>query len=368
MVEWQLPLTEERSDEVDDACWIPSIDRDTARGRIDMTALRYAATSSIPKREWNRQEVQVGLLFASIVLTAIASLVVSLLFPPAGEGGLFSYPTVERDTTFFWALLPLTSINLVLAVVASAIAAVLLVPTRGWRWVTGGFAVALVGASLYAVGVGGWAMVYFFAADSNALDPATAAAFIESVNGDAVHSFAPVAAGGLLVTAGVFLLSVGLWRSGNVPKWVVTLGVAGSIITFLLPTDGVVGALVETPQAVSSILIGWYAWRRLRSDGQRRSEGMRGASGIARIAELGLVGSMILSACVAPTSAVQQQPDDHSFDQAERTRSVAGHAAKPDTSYEQVEHSRGLALSEQAAKPDTSYDQVERARGGAFGR
>ena len=89
---------------------------------------------------------------------------------------------------------------------------------------------------------------------------------------------------------------------------------------------------------------------------------MRGTSGIARIAKLGLVGSMILSACVAPAGAVQQQPDDHSFDQIERMRSVTGHAAEPDTSYEQVEHSRGIALSGQDAKPDTSYDQVERIR------
>jgi hypothetical protein len=115
---------------------------------------------------------------------------------------------------------------------------------------------------------------------------------------------------------------------------------------------------------------------------------MRGTSGIARIAELGIVGAMILSACVAPAGAANKQADDHSFDQAERTRAVAGQDAKPDTSYEQVEHSRGLALSEQAtkpdtsydqversrsrigwaAKPDTSYDQVERLRGGAFGR
>ncbi len=91
---------------------------------------------------------------------------------------------------------------------------------------------------------------------------------------------------------------------------------------------------------------------------------MRGTSGIARIVGLGLVGSMMLSACVAPTGAVQRQPDDHSFDQIEQMRSVAGHAAEPDTSFEQVEHSRGIALSGQAAQSDTSYEQVEQLRGG----
>ena len=88
---------------------------------------------------------------------------------------------------------------------------------------------------------------------------------------------------------------------------------------------------------------------------------MRGTSTFAKIAELGLVGSMMLSACVAPVGVASQ--GDRSQDQAERTRSLIGAAAKPDTSYDRVEQSRGTALS-LAAKPDTSYNQVERTRGG----
>ena len=113
---------------------------------------------------------------------------------------------------------------------------------------------------------------------------------------------------------------------------------------------------------------------------------MRGTSTASRIAELGLVGLMILSACVAPAGAVSQRTEDRSQDQAERTRSLMGVAAQGDTSYNQVEQSRGTAFSSaakadtsydqversrslmlSAAKPDTSYDQVERSRGGAFG-
>jgi hypothetical protein len=94
---------------------------------------------------------------------------------------------------------------------------------------------------------------------------------------------------------------------------------------------------------------------------------MHGTSTVARIAELGLVGSMILSACVAPVGAARQGTEDRSQDQAERTRSLIGVAGQADTSYDQVEQSRGTALSS-AAKADTSYDQVERSRGGAFGQ
>jgi hypothetical protein len=68
---------------------------------------------------------------------------------------------------------------------------------------------------------------------------------------------------------------------------------------------------------------------------------MRGTSAIARIAELALVGSMILSACVGPAGGVSRFGDDRSQDQAERTRSLVGPAGTTDTSYDQVERARG---------------------------
>ena len=223
-------------------------------------------TVGAPSREWGRREVQVGLILVSIVLTTIAGLSVSLLFPAAGETGVFSYPALAADPSFAWVFFTLTGVNLVLAALPVALAAVLLVPGRGWRWVTAGFPVVLLGAASYAVGVGGWAMVSYFAVGSTALDPATAAKFVASINDDALHSLAPAATGAIVVVLGVLLLSVGLWRSHNVPRWVIVLAVVGSIITFVLPTSGIVGVAVETPQALSGVLIGWFAWRFVRSE------------------------------------------------------------------------------------------------------
>ena len=88
---------------------------------------------------------------------------------------------------------------------------------------------------------------------------------------------------------------------------------------------------------------------------------MRGATRITKVAELALIGSMILAACVAPAGAVSQGTEDHSQDQAERTRSAVGPAAGADTSYDRVERVRGSVRL--AAGADTSYDQVERVRG-----
>ena len=105
-------------------------------------------------------------------------------------------------------------------------------------------------------------MVYFFGADSSALDPATATAFIDSVNADASRVFVAAFAGAITVAIASLVIAVGLWRSGRVPKWVVVLGVVGAINTFFLHTTGDVGGLVESPQALTSVMIGYYSWRR----------------------------------------------------------------------------------------------------------
>jgi hypothetical protein len=211
--------------------------------------------------EWKRRDVQIGVLFRVVIITALATMIVSLRFPEAGEGGFFSYASVEPERAFVWGLLTLAGVNVVASVVSAALVGVLLTPRRGWQWTTAGFVVAIIGCALYAIGVGGWAMVYFFATDSAALDPATAGAFIESVNADAFHLFAAPFGGAIFGTIATVLFAVGLWRSGNLPKWVIMAGVVGSIVTFL-PPEGVVGALLELPQAIASVLAAWYLWQQ----------------------------------------------------------------------------------------------------------
>ena len=210
----------------------------------------------------NRLDVQIGLLLAVAVITGIGTMAVALLFPPAGENGFFSYASVEPDRDFIWAFLTLAAVNLVCAVVAASLVGVLLTPGRGWQWTTAGFVVAVIGGALYAIGIGGWAMVFFFGTDTTALDPAIASGFIDSVNTDGFHLFVTPFSGAILVTFATMLFAVGLWRSGNLPKWVILLGVIGSVITYFLPTEGVVGIFVEGPQAVATVLTAWYLWRQ----------------------------------------------------------------------------------------------------------
>ena len=227
-----------------------------------MASVADSATSRAADNGSARRRAQVGLLFAAIVLMAVATMLVSILFPAVGDTGWFSYSSVRSTGPFFWIFLTLAAAHIVVAAVAGALAALLLVPGRGWRWATAGAALGITGAGFYALGVGGWAMVYYFAAHSPALEAPTATAFIESVNADAFRVFAAPVTGALAIALGTFLMAVGLWRAGTVPKWLPALGVFGSVITFVLPTDGLLGAAVEAPQAIAGIMVGWYAWRR----------------------------------------------------------------------------------------------------------
>ncbi|MBA2632236.1 MAG: hypothetical protein H0U86_04445 [Chloroflexi bacterium] len=67
-----------------------------------------------------------------------------------------------------------------------------------------------------------------------------------------------------MIALAVLMMAIGLWRSGNVPKWLPMAMVLGSLITFVLPTDGLLGVFVEAPQAIASVVTGWYAWRFVR--------------------------------------------------------------------------------------------------------
>src|SRR5688572_14635776 len=136
-----------------------------------MTIVAQSPSTGIEKDQWTRRDVQVGLVFVAICITAAATLAVSLLFPAVGDDGWFSYSAVKPHGAFFWAFLTLAAVNIVVAVFAGTIATLLLVPARGWRSATAGAALAVVGSGFYAVGVGGWAMLYYFAANSGALDP-----------------------------------------------------------------------------------------------------------------------------------------------------------------------------------------------------
>jgi hypothetical protein len=151
------------------------------------------------------------------------------------------------------------SVGLVLNVPAQALAALILTPDRGAMWTTAGASIMWLGTGLYAVGVGGWAAVYFFGTHP-ALDVASGTRLLDQVAEDP-RLFAAALPGAVLVALGTVVQAVGLWRLRAVPRWVPILSLA-IVLSFITPGSGVVGALLGIPVAVAGIAIGYYAWRR----------------------------------------------------------------------------------------------------------
>jgi hypothetical protein len=205
------------------------------------------------------------LLFAVILATSLSALALSVVSyaKPIGNGdGLPDYAAIAGARGYVWAFFLVAGVQLVVGACAAALAAWLLVPSRGARWATVGGSMVWLGAAIYGVGIGGWAAVYYFGTDPGALDPATAARLIDRVNDDTARMLAVPIGGALLVALGSMVLAVALWRARTVPRWVPVLGLVTAITGIVIPPDTIVGIVAEAASSATAVAIGWYAWRR----------------------------------------------------------------------------------------------------------
>jgi hypothetical protein len=199
-----------------------------------------------------------GLLLLVLVVTSLLGVAGSLLWPEPAVGDWYTYRDIAPIRELWWALLTTLSVGLVLGVPAQALAALLLTWGRGAMWTTVGAVLMWLGTGLYAVGVGGWAAVYFFGTLPQ-LGVASGTRLLDAVADDP-RLFAVALPGAALVALGTVVQAVGLLRSRALPRWVPILSLA-IVLTFVVPGSGVVGALAGIPLAVAAIAIGYYAWR-----------------------------------------------------------------------------------------------------------
>jgi len=207
---------------------------------------------------------RLGLLFAVILVTSVTAAGLSLasLLKPIGAGGdaLPGYAALAPVRDYAWAFFTFAGVQMVVGVCAAAVAAWILVPARGARWATVGGSLVWLGAALYAVGVGGWAAVYYFGTD-RALGAATATRLIDRYNHDGAHMLLVPAGGAALVALGSLLLAVALWRARSVPRWVPIVAALTAVATLVLPPDAPAGLVAECASSASTIALGWYAYR-----------------------------------------------------------------------------------------------------------
>jgi hypothetical protein len=207
-----------------------------------------------------------ALLFTVILVTSVSAFGLSVVSfaKPIGEGdGMPDFAAIAPNRAYVWAFFLVAGVQLVVGASAAALAAWLLASDRGARWATVGGSLVWLGAAIYGVGIGGWATVYYFATDPTALDPAAATRLVDHVN-DAGRTLGVPIGGALLVALGSLLLAVAVWRAATVPRWVPIVGALSTLATLALPPDGVPGLIAEGASSVSTIALGWYAWKRYR--------------------------------------------------------------------------------------------------------
>lgn len=232
---------------------------------MSATATPVLARPETPAARMSRapRNPRLALLFAVILvtsLTAVALSAVSFAKPIGESDGLPDYAAIASNRAYIWAFFAAAAVQLIIGACAVALAGMLLAPARGARWATVGGSCIWLGAAIYAVGVGGWAAVYYFGTDPT-LAPGTAAALIDHVNDDTARMLAVPIGGALLVTLGSLLLCVALWRARTVPRWVPILGVITAVTAIVIPPDTVAGVFAEGASSATSIAVGWYAWR-----------------------------------------------------------------------------------------------------------
>jgi hypothetical protein len=249
------------------------VDRSVAASLIDPSFRRFAmsiaSSVALPQPEALRVSRRAGhhrlaLLFAVILATSLSAFALAFVsfLKPIGNGSeLPGYAAIAPERGYVWAFFTLAAVQLIVGACAAALAAWLLARARGARWATVGGSLVWLGAAIYGAGVAGWAAIYYFATDPAALDPATAGRLVDHVNDDTGRMLAVPIGGALLIALGSLLIAVALWRARTVPRWVPVLGGIAALATVLLPPSGIAGLVAEAGSSISTIAIGWYAWR-----------------------------------------------------------------------------------------------------------
>ena len=203
---------------------------------------------------------RVTLLAVALGATAVVAAVGGLLWPEAEGGGeTYSYADIAPDRQLWWGLLGGLSVIGVINVPLQAIATLLLVRGRGSVWATVGGSLMWVGIAMQATGVAGWASAYFYPTDPG-LERGIGSAVIEAANNDQGHLFAFLVPGALLVVVGTVLQCVGLFRAHVVPVWV-PIALLFTVLTFIVPGNGVLGLITSIPMAVGAIALAYYLRR-----------------------------------------------------------------------------------------------------------
>jgi hypothetical protein len=181
------------------------------------------------------------------------------------SGTVLKVDDVQPVRDSMWLLVMLTSVLGPLNASGQAVAVLILVREKAAATATWGAVLMIVGCLMEAVGVAGFAAAYFYPSDP-AISHAAGAQVYDAIADDHVHLLVWQLPGHLLLTAGIIVQAVALFRAGVVPRWVPTLTLA-ILLTYAFPGSGAAGLISVVPLTAGCLAVAYFARQASRRGG-----------------------------------------------------------------------------------------------------
>jgi hypothetical protein len=198
------------------------------------------------------------LVLAAIVLGAIGTLV-SLIWG-LDEGTI---PSVAwaNDHPSAWAAGTYGPALTAMGIVAMLAAVCVLVRRRGATWATVSLAVGSLGAFMYAVSAA-IPLATINIGKQTVISSAQADALIDALGRQDMTAAGVAFPSFLLLLVTQITVTVALIRSRAVPLWVPIVFIAGAVVETVFAGHGALTAVLNVPQLIAMIAIGWYALKK----------------------------------------------------------------------------------------------------------
>src|SRR4051812_25458583 len=207
---------------------------------------------------------RVNLICGFLVLTALAFVPMGLAWPTVSDSGtVLAVDDVQPVRDSMWLLIMLTAVLGPLNAGAQAIAVLLLIREKAAAAATWGAMLMTVGCLMEAAGLAGFAAAYFYPSDPTVSHEAAGRVY-DAIAADHLHLLVFQLPGHLLLTAGIVIQAVALFRSGVVPRWVPTLTLA-VLLTYAVPGSGVPGLVTVLPMTAGAIAVAYFTRQALSS-------------------------------------------------------------------------------------------------------
>jgi hypothetical protein len=207
---------------------------------------------------------RVNLVCGVLVLTALAFVPMGLAWPTVSDSGtVLTVDDVQPARDSIWLMIMLSAVLGPLNAGAQAIAVLLLIREKAAAAATWGAVLMTIGCLMEAAGLAGFAAAYFYPSDP-AVSHDAAGGVYDAIAADHVHLLVFQLPGHLLLTAGIVIQAVALFRSRVVPRWVPTLTLA-VLLSYAVPGSGVLGLITVLPMTAGAIAVAYFARRALLS-------------------------------------------------------------------------------------------------------